>query len=365
MKKDRQEFLEDLMAAWCPSGFEENAQDVVRARLADRCDDLRTDVHGNVLAGVNVGAPLRVMLAGHVDEIGLMVSHIDENGYLFFQAIGGYDADILTGQRVIVHGAKGPVQGVIGRKAIHLMTPEERKEAAKIEDLFIDIGATDAKDAARHVRVTDPVTIDVGLKYLLRNCVASRGFDDRIGSFVVVETLLELTKRRPKVAVWAVSTVQEEVGLRGARTSAFGLDPHVGIAVDVGHASDYAGAEKDKRKLGDVKVGAGPILCRGPNINTAVGRGLEGTAKARKIPYQFQAEPRATGTDANAIQINRAGVATALVSIPNRYMHTPVEVISLDDADNAIRLLTEYVLTLKPTDTFIPGVLKPMGKRRR
>jgi len=365
MKKDRQQFLEDLMAAWCPSGFEENAQDVVRAHVADRCDELRTDVHGNVLAGVNVAAPLRVMLAGHVDEIGLMVSHIDENGYLFFQAIGGCDAGILTGQRVIVHGAKGPVRGVIGRRAIHLMTAEERKEAPKMEDLFIDIGATDAKDAAKHVRVTDPATIDVGLKYLLNGCVASRGFDDRIGSFVVIETLMELTKRRPKVAVWAVSTVQEEVGLRGARTSAFGLDPHVGIAVDVGHASDWAGAEKDKRKLGDVKVGAGPILCRGPNINAIVGQGLEKTAKAKKIPHQFQAEPRATGTDANAIQISRAGVATALVSVPNRYMHTPVEVISLDDADNLIRLLTEYILTLKPADTFIPGTSKSAGKRKR
>jgi len=365
MKKDRQQFLEDLMAAASPSGFEEEAQDVVRRRLADQCDSLRTDVHGNVLAGVNVEAPLRVMLAGHVDEIGLMVSHIDEGGYLFFQAIGGYDADILTGQRVVVHGAKGPVQGVIGRRAIHLMTPEERKEVPKIEDLFIDIGAKDAKDARKHVRVTDPVTIDVNLKPLLNRCVASRGFDDRIGSFVVVETLRELARRRPKVAVWAVSTVQEEVGLRGARTSAFGLDPHVGIAVDVGHASDYAGAEKDKRKLGDVKVGAGPILCRGPNINTVVGRGLENTAKAKKIPYQFQAEPRATGTDANAMQINRAGVATALVSVPNRYMHTPVEIVSLDDADNTVRLLTEYLLTLKPTDTFIPGLAKPKGKRKR
>lgn len=364
MKKDRRQFLEDLMATWCPSGFEENAQEVVRRRIADRCDELRTDVHGNVLAGVNVEAPLRVMLAGHVDEVGLMVSHIDEGGYLFFQAIGGYDANILTGQRVIVHGAKGPVQGVIGRRAIHLMTPEDRKEAPKLEDLFIDIGAADAKDACKHVRVTDPVTIDVGLKCLLHNCVASRGFDDRIGSFVVIETLIELTGRRPKVAVWAVSTVQEEVGLRGARTSAFGLDPHVGIAVDVGFASDYAGADKDKRKIGDVKVGAGPILCRGPNINAAVGQGLEKTAKARKIPHQFQAAPSATGTDANAIQVNRAGVATALVSVPNRYMHTPVEVISLDDADNTIRLLTEYTLTLKPADTFIPGLSKPMARRR-
>jgi endoglucanase len=312
-------------------------------------------VHGNVLAGVNTGAALRVMLAGHVDEIGLMVSHVDENGYLFFQTIGGFDPSILAGQHVIVHGAKGPVPGVIGRKAIHLMTDDERKVPPKIEDLFIDIGAKTAKEAAQHVRVSDPVTLDVRLKYLLNDRVACRGFDDRIGAFVVAEVLLEVANRKPKVAVWSVATVQEEVGLRGATTSAFGLDPHVGIAVDVGFASDYAGADRDKRRVGDIKVGNGPILCRGPNINAKVQKGLEAVAKARKIPYQMQAEPRATGTDANAIQLTRSGVATALVSVPNRYMHTPSEIISLRDADNTIRLLTEYLLTLKPTDTFIPG----------
>ncbi|MBE3069332.1 MAG: M42 family metallopeptidase [Planctomycetes bacterium] len=355
MQKDRRQFLEDLMAAWCPSGFEEEAQEVVRGRLEGHAEVLRTDVHGNVLAGVNVDAPLRVMLAGHVDEIGLMVSHIDEKGFLYFRSIGGVDTNVLSGQRVVVHGAGGPVLGVLGRKAIHLLTEDERKQAPKMEDLFIDIGAKDGKDAAKHVRVTDPVTIDVAMKPLLNDMVVSRAFDDRIGSFVVTEALLEVARRKPRVALWSVSTVQEEVGLRGARTSAFGLDPHVGIAVDVGHTSDYASGEKDKRKLGDIKIGGGPILCRGPNINPVVGAGLERVAKALKMPYQFQAEPSATGTDANAIQVSRSGVATALVSVPNRYMHTPVELISLRDADAIIRLLAEYVLTLGPTDTFIPG----------
>jgi len=355
MQAERRQFLEDLMAAWCPSGFEQEAQEVVRRRLKGRCDELRTDVHGNVLAGLNVGAPLRVMLAGHVDEIGLMVSHIDENGCLFFQTIGGFDPTIVAGQQVLVHGARGPVQGVIGRRPIHLMTDEDRKAPLKIEDMFIDIGARNAGEAGRHVRVSDPVTLDVRMKPLLNDRVSGRGFDDRIGAFVVTEALIETARRKPQVALWSVSTVQEEVGLRGARTSAFGIDPHVGIAVDVGFASDYAGADRDKRRVGDVKIGAGPILCRGPNINPAVQAGLEKVAKARKIPYQMQAEPRATGTDANAIQLNRAGVATALVSVPNRYMHTPVEVISLRDADHTIRLLVEYVLALKAADTFIPG----------
>jgi len=356
MQKERQQFLEELMASWSPSGFEEGGQDVIRRRLEGRCDELRTDVHGNVMAGLNTKAPLRVMLAGHIDEIGLMITHIDDKGYLFFQAIGGFDVNVLAAQRVIVHGAGGPVQGLIGRKAVHLLSDEERKAIPKMDDLFIDIGAKDAADAKKHVRVSDPVTIDVDLKYLLNDLAVSRGFDDRVGAFIVTETLLEVARHKPRVALWSVSTVQEELGLRGARTSAYGVDPHVGIAVDVGHATDFPGVEKEKRRLSDVKLGDGPILCRGPNINSVVGAGLERIAKAKRIPYQFQAEPRATGTDANAIQINRAGAAAALVSIPNRYMHTSVEVVNLKDIDHTIRLLSEYVLSLKATDTFIPGV---------
>jgi len=354
MEKDRLEFLKRLMAVSCPSGFEEQAQEVVRQRLAGCCSELKTDVHGNVLAGLNVAAPLRVMLAGHVDEIGLMVTHIDDSGYLFFQGIGGFDVAVLVGQRVLVHGAAGPVRGVIGRKPIHLLTDEERKAPLKMEDLFIDIGARKGKEARKVVRVSDPVTLDAEWKDLLNDLVATRGFDDRIGSFVVVETLRELAARKGKlrVAVWSVSTVQEEIGLRGAQTSAYGVDPHVGIAVDVGFTSDYPGI--DKKKAGECKMGQGPIIARGPNINPVVFSGLEHVAKVRKIPHQFQAEPRGTGTDANAMQLNRAGVATGLVSVPNRYMHSPNEVVSLKDVDNCIRLLTEYILSLGPTDTFIP-----------
>lgn len=354
MEKERLGFLQELMAAWCPSGFEEEAQEVVRQRLAGRCDQVRTDVHGNVLAGVNTEAALRVMLAGHVDEIGLMITHIDDHGYAYFQSIGGFDTNVLTGQRVIVHAADGPITGVIGRKPVHQLTDEERKNSPKMEDLFIDIGAKKLKEAQKYIRVSDPVTIEADMKFLLNDLVAARAFDDRIGAFVVTETLIEVAKRKPKVALWSVSTVQEEIGTRGAQTSAYGIDPHVGIAVDVGFAADYPGV--DKKKTGDTKIGGGPMLGRGPNINEAVFAGLEKTAKTQKIPYQVQAEPRVTGTDARVIQLNRSGVATALVSVPNRYMHSPNEIVSLKDADNAIELLTEYILSLRPTDTFVPMV---------
>jgi endoglucanase len=201
--------------------------------------------------------------------------------------------------------------------------------------------------------VGDYITIDVGLQPMLNNLVAGRGFDDRAGAFVVVETLRRIQDRRLKVAVYGVTSVQEEIGLRGARTSAYGIDPHVGIAVDVGFASDFPGA--DAKRTGECILGKGPTLHRGPNINPVLGRLLEETAKKRRIPYQVTAEPRATGTDANAIQVNRAGVAAALLSVPNRYMHTPVEVISLDDLDNASRLLAEFLVGMDPEQSFIPG----------
>jgi tetrahedral aminopeptidase len=356
MQKERQAFLEKLMASHGPSGFEEKAQAIVRERLADVCDEMRTDVHGNVIGGINIGAPLRVMFAGHVDEIGLMVTHIDDGGYLFFQSIGGFDNTVLPGQRVLVHGEKKIISGVIGKKPIHLMRPEERKEVPKTESLFIDIGAKDGKEAKKHVRSSDPVTIDADIKYLLNGLAACRGFDDRAGAFVVIEALREVARKKPQVALWTVATVQEEVGLRGARTSAYGVDPHVGIAVDVGFASDYPGV--DKKLVGDGKIGGGPMIARGPNINPIVFDGLVNVATAKKIPYQFDPAPRATGTDANAIQLTRAGVATGLVSVPNRYMHSPNELVSLKDLDNIIKLLAEYVLSLRPGDTFIPGLSK-------
>jgi endoglucanase len=309
-------------------------------------------VHGNVIAVRNEGAPVRVMLAGHCDEIGFMLTHIDGEGFLSFQAIGGVDPAVVPGMRVLVHDERGAVRGVIGRKPIHLLKEEERGKGVKLESLWIDIGAKNKKDAEKCVAVGGVATFDVGFDELRNDVVVARGFDDRVGSFVVVETMRLLSRRRPQAAVYAVSTVQEEIGLRGARTSAFGIDPHVGIAVDVGFASDYPGA--DKKEVGDVKLGGGPILHVGPNINPVVARLMAKAAKQARIKTQMQAEPRATGTDANAIQVTRSGVAAGLVSIPNRYMHTPVEAVHLRDLENAAKLLAEFVMMLTPRTSFIP-----------
>lgn len=354
MQKESVDFLKQLIGIASPSGFEWGIQTILKKRMSSYCDEVRSDVHGNVIGVINPGAPVRVMLSGHCDEIGLMVMHIDDRGFLSFAAVGGVDTAVISGQRVKIHTAKGPVFGVIGRKAIHLMEPEERGKTLKMHEMWIDIGAKNRKEAGKYVAIGDYVTIDVGLETMLNNLVAGRGFDDRAGAFVVVETLRRLKGRKLKVGVYGVTSVQEEIGLRGAQTSAFGIDPHVGIAVDVGFASDYPSG--DPKRTGECKLGKGPALHRGPNINPVLSRLMETSAKKHKIPIQVTAEPRATGTDANAMQINRAGVAAALVSIPNRYMHTAVEVISLEDLDNCSRLLADFIADMEPGQKYIPGM---------
>lgn len=354
MNKESRTFLQDLIDAPSPSGFETQAQACVRRRMQAFSSDIETDIHGNVIGRLNRGAPLRVMLAGHCDEIGFLVQHISKEGFLYIQPIGGIDLALMPGRRLHVHTEKKRVLGVIGKKPIHLMTPEDRKKVPKAHELWVDIGARNRKDAFRCVQVGDIVTVAGGIEWMANNLAVSRAFDDKIGAFVITEAFSRLSRVKGlKVEVAAVSTVQEEIGLRGGRTSAFGIDPHVGVAVDVGFASDHPGAEK--KIVGDVKLGKGPILHRGATINPVLGRLLLETAKRKKIPYQMTAESRASGTDANVIQITRAGVAAGLVGIPNRYMHTPVEMISLQDAENAIRLLVEFVKSLKPGMDFTPG----------
>jgi endoglucanase len=352
MKKESVDFLSELVDIPSPSGHEWAIQDILRQRMTPYCKEVRTDVHGNVIGVVNPQAPLRVMLSGHCDEIGFMIMHIDDKGFLAFSAVGGIDPSVICGHRVKIYGSKEPVNGVIGRKPIHLMEPEERGKTTKIHDLWIDIGAKNKADAEKVVGIGDYAVLDVGLIHLRNQLVAGRGFDDRAGAFVVVETLRKLKGRDLNVAVYGVTSVQEEIGLRGARTSAYGIDPHAGIAIDVHFATDMPGGEP--KRVCECTLGKGPTLHRGPNINPVMERLLRATATAKKIPHQIIASPNATGTDANAIQVSRAGVAAALVSIPNRYMHTSVEMISLDDLENTSTLLAEFLCSLSATQSFVP-----------
>ncbi len=340
MQDDSFAFLRDLLLTPSPSGFERPIQNVVRAWANRYADQVRTDRHGNVIAVRNPEGQPRIMLAGHCDQIGLMVQYIDDNGYLYVQPIGGWDVQILLGQALTVWTRGGPVAAVVSRKAPHLLTGEERAKVPQFPDLWVDIGAKDRKDAESLVTLGDPVTVALGVRELRNGLLSSPALDDKVGVWTVMETLRLLRDRTPEAAVFCVSTVQEEIGLRGAATSAHGIHPAIGIAVDVCHATDTPG--NDKKQLGDTKLGQGPVLFRGPNINPHVFERLETTARDREIGVQVRGVPRATGTDANVIQISRDGVATGLIGIPNRYMHSPVEVVCLEDLERASVLLAEF-----------------------
>jgi endoglucanase len=346
------DFLKTLLETPSPSGYERPIQDVVRRYVGDFADRVTTDVHGNVIAVKNPDAPLRVMLAGHCDQIGMLVQHIDAEGFLYVNTIGGWDPQQLVGQRMTVWTAGGPVPGIISRKAIHLLTEEERKQVVKLKDMWLDIGAKDKAEAEGVASIGDPVTLELGFQEMRNNFANSPAMDDKCGLWVCVEALRRASAKKLNCALYAVSTVQEEIGLRGAQTSAYGIDPKVGIAVDVTHATDCPTV--DKKQEGDVALGKGPVIYRGPNMNPVVVDKLIEAAKSGDIPYQLAASGRATPTDANTIQITRAGVAAALVSIPNRYMHSAVEMVSLDDVDRAADLLAAFAVRLSGGDDFTP-----------
>ena len=354
MKKKTRGFLVDIVNSISPSGYEEPAQATYTRYMSPVADKVHTDSHGNTIAVRNASGTPRVMFAGHCHELGFQIHYIDDDGFLYFQPLGGHDESIVPGRRVTIHAVGGPVLGVIGKKAVHIMDAEERKKGSRIKDLWIDIGAKDRKRALARVQIGDPVTYNEEFAELDGDLAVARGFDDKIGVFVIGHAMQLLHGKDIAAGVFAVSTVQEEIGLRGAHTSAFGVDPDVGIAVDVTNASDHPSV--DARQIGEVKVGSGPVITRGPNINPKIFALLVATAEAEEIPYQVKAANRGTGTDANAIQLTRAGVATGLVSIPNRYMHTPAELVSLKDVENAAKLLAAFTVRLTGEEQWSPAL---------
>ncbi len=359
MTDDARAFLDRLLLAPGTSGYEEQIQAVVREYAAGWAQ-VSTDWHGNLTAAVNAGEDglgadkLRVMLAGHCDQIGLVVQHIDNEGFLRVSAVGGWDVQTLIGQAVEVHGADGPVNGVIARKAIHLLSPEERKQVPEVKDLWVDLGVEGKAAAREMVAIGDPITLRLGYRPLRGGLLAGPAMDDRVGVWVVIEAARRAAAKDPQAAIFAVSTVQEEIGLRGARTAAHRIDPHVGVAVDVTHASDCPTVEKGE--VGDVRIGRGPVAFRGPNINTPLFRSLTALAEEHELPVQVSALSRGASNDGNAIQLTRGGPATGIVGIPLRYMHSPVEVISTDDLDAAADLLAAFCLSLSKDSDFTPGM---------
>ncbi len=353
MIRSSQDFLYKLLTTPSPTGYEERIQRVVKRRMQEYADIIETDLHGNLIVGINTKASRKIMLAGHCDQIGFMVRHICKDGFIYVSALGGIDSGVLPGTAVTIYSQKEAIPGVVGRKPIHRQTSEERdKNKVDVEKIWIDIGAKDRKDAEKLVSVGDFVTFKLGVTELKNGLISSPGLDDKVGLFVAMEALRLCARSRLNVGLYAVSTVQEEVGLRGARTSAFGIDPEVGIAIDVSFATDNPG--HDDSKSPDLKLGAGPGICRGPNINSVVYRKLIEAAKKSRTPYQPTISARPLGNDANAMQVNRAGVAAATIDIPNRYMHTAAEVCCLKDLENAAKLLAAFIKDIKPKTDFRP-----------
>ena len=354
MRPASQAFLQRLLDVPGPSGFETGPARAWRDEAASFADRVSTDISGNSIAAVNPDATPRVMLAGHIDEIGLMIVHVDDDGYLYFSAIGGWDAQVLVGQRVHIMTTKGRLDGVIGKRAIHLIKQEERDRPSKVTDLWIDIGARNKADALRRVRIGDPAVLAAAAIALPNRRLVSRSIDNRIGAFVVLEALRTLSRRRPKASCFAVATTQEEIAWTGggARTSAAGIDPQVAIVVDVTHATDHPNVEK--KEHGDVRLGGGPVLSRGSAVNPVVFEMLIETAEAENIPYSIQAAPKDTGTDADAIHLAQHGIPTGLVSVPNRYMHSPNEMVDLADLERAAKLLAGFVRRVTPKVDFTP-----------
>jgi endoglucanase len=353
MKKDQKEFLKALLECHCPSGYEGSVRAVFKTRVEPAADKIEVDTLGNCLAILNPGGSPTIMLAGHTDEIGLQVAHIDDNGFLSFGIIGGHDRSLIPGRRVLVHGHKGPVSGVTGKMAVHLMSDADKNRIAEIHELWIDIGAKNKKDAEALVSIGDAVTYDMGFQEMRNDLVVSRALDDRTGVYVAAETFLSLADgKRPKAKVVAVATVQEEIGTRGAIAATYGVAPDIGICIDVCHATDSPGM--DLRKVGLTKLGMGPRLARGASVSPYVFELLKKAAEKTKCPYQLVAVPGQAPNDTRSMQLSRAGVATGTIGLPLRYMHTPSEVISLHDLDASVTLLSEFCRSIHAKTKFRP-----------
>jgi putative aminopeptidase FrvX len=340
--------LRDLLAAHGPSGYETGPAEVWRRAGRAFGARVETDVVGTPRAHVdgNGGSPAhpprRLVVMGHIDEIGLIVTHVDDEGHLWFGAVGGWDAQILVGQRVTIATRAGAVAGVIGRKPIHLLREEDRKKVAEIRDLHIDIGAADGKEAGELVRIGDVAVIAGDPVELPNGRLAARALDNRLGSFVALEAArLTAAAGRADWELVAVAAAQEETTFGGSRTSAFALEPHAAIVVDVTHATDVPGVEV-----------SGPVLGRGSTLHPALFELLHETAERERIPFTVEAIGRNTGTDADAIHLSRSGVPTGLVSIPVRYMHSPVEVVALADVHAAARLIAAAARRLDAQTSF-------------
>lgn len=352
MKDYQRAVLRTLLSTPGPSGFEQATSRVWREEAGTFAQHVDHDVLGNSYAFLNRERSPLVVIEGHIDEIGFIITYIDDDGFVWFDKIGGWDDQVIVGQRVSITTASGTVAGVIGKKAAHLLKPADRERVTQADDLWIDIGAGARADAEARVEVGDPVVIDVPLLELADDLWVSRSIDNRVGAFVALEALRALAEDPPTCGVVAVAATQEEINMSGALNLASNLKPSVAIAIDVTHATDYPGA--GKKADNDIKLGGGPVLTRGSSINPRVYEGLREAGKRLGISTPVQAAARTSGTDADAFLRSGQNIASGLVSIPNRYMHSPNEMISLSDVEAAASLIAGFVRTISDSSDFRP-----------
>jgi len=352
MREESLNFLRKLVNTPSPTGHEARGQRVWLDYVSKFAETTYSDAYGNCVAVVNKGGSPRLMLAAHADEIAMAVNYIDSEGFIYVRKMGGVDAAITKAQRVIIHTRKGAVKGVVGNVAPHLTRTEGERKAPQIHDLFIDIGARSAKDAQKLVQIGDPITLSDEFDVLRDDLVVGRAFDNRVGTFAVAEAVRLLSESKTKLhaEICGVSNIQEEVGLLGARQIAYSLKPDVALVVDVTHATDYPTVSKAQH--GDVKIGGGPAITHGGCNHPEVVAHIEQIAKARKIPLQHEAMSASSGTDTDVIFWTRGGIPSALISLPNRYMHSPVELVSLKDLEKIPELMAAFAQSLKKGQEF-------------
>lgn len=352
MKKQSLDFLKALLTTPSPSGFERQGQRVWLDYVKQFADETFTDTYGNAIAVLNPGGDPKIMIAGHADEIGLMVNTIDERGFIYAKPIGGIDPAVVPGKRLTIHTKNGPVRGVTGATAIHMRDKEADNKPRQLHEMYIDIGAADRAAAEKLVRIGDPMTFVDDFEMLNENLAVARAFDDRMGTWVAAETLrlARESKQKLKCAIYAASCVQEEIGLRGSHMVTIQVKPDISLVSDVSHATDIPGV--DSRKFGAYKLGDGPMLAFGGAILLELAEALEAIAEKKKIPVQRKALPSGSGTDADSIFKATGGVATGLVSLPLRYMHTTVEMADLRDLEKIPEIFSEFCLSLKKGQRF-------------
>ncbi len=351
MRKESLDFLQQLVNTPSPTSYEARGQRVWLDYVAAFADETFSDSYGNCVAVYNKGGSPRLMLAAHADEIALAVNYVDDHGYLYVKRMGGVDAVVSKAQRVTIHSRTGPVLGVIGSVAPHLTKVDGEPKLPKVQDLFIDIGAPDRKAAEKRVRVGDPITLNQEFQMLHGDLAVARAFDNRIGTFAVAEALRLLRLSGSCHAeVCAVSNTQEEVGLFGARQIAYSLKPDVALVVDVTHATDFPTVSRTTH--GDIRLGRGPTLTHGVCNHPEVVRRLESVAAGLKMPVQHEAVSASSGTDTDVIFWTRGGIPSGLISLPNRYMHSPVEVVNLKDLECIPRLMAGFARSLKAGEEF-------------